>query len=335
MIELKVFKCSRTFTREELRRLGNGEGTSNKECGYRRFTKVDFPKFSGEDVNGWLYRVQQFFLNDILNEDTKHMLVSMHLYDKALECHKQFVKFHGENMLWNVYEKEIVGRFNKVFEDPMVEIKNLKRDVEVKVYQEQFEVLLNRLELVESYVVSLFIGGLKSKISIPVRMFKPNTLKYAFCLARMQEATLALTKIKPMTQFVSQSSSTDNTNKTVKSGFRKRFTQKELEEKMWIQGKQIITEGQWKQAHLASMIVCTYPAELMQVQGETTDISTSKLSLQHLLDTYVDILEMPTEFPSQRTHDHAIKLLPNTPPVTMRPYKLPPNQTDVVEQMVK
>nr|GFB10778.1 retroviral aspartyl protease [Tanacetum cinerariifolium] len=27
----------------------------------------------------------------------------------------------------------------------------------------------------------------------------------------------------------------------------------------WIQGKKVITEGQWKQAQLASMIVCVYP----------------------------------------------------------------------------
>nr|GEV85514.1 cytochrome P450 [Tanacetum cinerariifolium] len=130
----------------------------------------------------------------------------MHLYDKALEWHKQFLKIHGENMLCPVYEKEIIARFNSVFEDPMVEIKNLKQDGEVKVYQEQFEVLLNRLDLTESYVVSLFIGGLKSEISMPVRMFKPTTLKDASCLTRMQEATLALTKTKHVSQYISQRS---------------------------------------------------------------------------------------------------------------------------------
>nr|GEW75289.1 hypothetical protein [Tanacetum cinerariifolium] len=132
---------------------------------------------------------------------SKFRLVSMHLYDKALEWHKQFIKIHGENVLWPDYEKEITARFNSVFEDLMVEIKNLKQDGEVKVYQEQFEVLLNRLDPTESYAVSLFIGGLKIEISMPVRMFKPTTLKDASCLARMQEATLALPKAKPATQY--------------------------------------------------------------------------------------------------------------------------------------
>ncbi|GJU46655.1 putative mitochondrial protein [Tanacetum coccineum] len=201
--------------------------------------------------------MQQFFFIDIVNEDQKVRLVSMHLYDKALEWHKQFVKIHGKN----VYEKEIAARFSNVFEDHMVEIKNLKHDGEVKVYQEQFEVLLNRRELVEFYAVSLFISGLKSEISMSVRMFKPTTFKDTFCLARMQEATLALIKTKLVSQFVSQrsnnssyasrynsnvtpaisiilktllhlpSSSNNSTNKNVKSIFRKQLTQKELEEK--------------------------------------------------------------------------------------------------------
>ncbi|GJZ64400.1 hypothetical protein Tco_0620821 [Tanacetum coccineum] len=62
----------------------------------------------------------------------------------------------------------------------------------------------------------------------------------------------------------------------------------------WIQGKQIITEGQWKHAQLASIVVCVYHAQLMQVHGETTNTCTSKLPLQHLSDTYVDVFEMPT-----------------------------------------
>ncbi|GJY53991.1 hypothetical protein Tco_0445655 [Tanacetum coccineum] len=178
------------------------------------------------DVTGWLFRVQQFFLIDNVQEDQKIMLVSMHVYDKALEWHKQFLKIH--------------------------EIKNLKQDGEVKLYQEQFEVLLNMLESIESYAVSLFIRGLKSKISMPVKMFKPTTLKDASCLARMQEATLALTKTKLVSHYTSQrsnsgtyanrytshathvtmtkpllplpSTSTENTSKVVKSGFRKQLT---------------------------------------------------------------------------------------------------------------
>ena len=81
--------------------LKNGEGTStsggqNSQGGnnprdtavvsqYGRLTKVEFPKFYGEDVQGWLYRVNQFFDMDHINSDAqKFKLVSMHVFDKAL-----------------------------------------------------------------------------------------------------------------------------------------------------------------------------------------------------------------------------------------------------------
>ncbi|GKC27067.1 reverse transcriptase [Tanacetum coccineum] len=43
----------------------------------------------------------------------------------------------------------------------------------------------------------MFMGGLKGEIRVPLRMFKPVTIKDVSCLAKMQEATVALTKAKP------------------------------------------------------------------------------------------------------------------------------------------
>ncbi|GKA71280.1 heat shock 70 kDa protein 16 [Tanacetum coccineum] len=55
---------------------------------------------------GWLYRVNQFFLLDSIPDNQKVRLVSMHMFDKALNWHKQFVKKYGENVKWTVYERE-------------------------------------------------------------------------------------------------------------------------------------------------------------------------------------------------------------------------------------
>ncbi|GJW47619.1 gypsy/ty3 retroelement polyprotein [Tanacetum coccineum] len=116
---------------------------------------------------GWLYRVNQFFLLDSVADDQKVRLVSMHMFDKALNWHKQFIRKNCENVQWTVYERE-----------------------------EQFEALMNKVELSEAYAVSLFIGGLKDEISMSVRMFKPNTLTDVYCLAKMQGATLHVLKTK-------------------------------------------------------------------------------------------------------------------------------------------
>ncbi|GJX25621.1 retrotransposon-related protein [Tanacetum coccineum] len=209
------------FATGEINRLTNGEGTSNRGgvgSPYGRLTKFEFPKFSGDDVQGRLYRVNQFFLLDSIPDNQKVRLVSMHMFDKSLNWHKQFVKKYGENVEWAVYEREVQKCFDSIFEDPVVELKNLKQVTTVQLYQEQFEALMNKVELSEAYAVSLFIGGLKDDISMSVRMFKPNTLTDVYCLAKMQEATLQVVKTKhtallttPRTPFV-QSASYANRN---------------------------------------------------------------------------------------------------------------------------
>lgn len=177
--------------------VGGGQTAQNHgQVGqYGRLTKIEFPKFDGEDVIGWLYRVNKFFeMDQIVNDFQKITLVSMHMFGKALNWHKQFVKRHGENVAWVEYEAQVKQRFESVFEDPIAQLKNLKQTTNVQVYQESFEALLNKVDLPESYTISLFIGGLKEEIAHAVRMFKPASLIDVFCLSKLQEAALSVNK---------------------------------------------------------------------------------------------------------------------------------------------
>ncbi|GKC45860.1 putative mitochondrial protein [Tanacetum coccineum] len=51
--------------------------------------------------------------------------------------------------------------------------------------------------------------------------------------------------------------------------------------------------------------------------------------------TMANVFATPTSLPPKRKQDNRIPLLPNSPPINIRPYKHPPNQKDVVEAMVK
>ncbi|GKA04503.1 retrotransposon-related protein [Tanacetum coccineum] len=154
-------------------RVNNGEGPSQRrECvgqnrgSYGRLTKVEFPRFEGDDVQGWLYRVNKFVeMDHIVDDEQKIRLVSMHVFGKALNWHKHFMSKFGEVVTWEVYQIQVKKRFESVFEDPVVELKNLKQTINVQVYQDSFEELLNKVELSEAYAVSLFIGGLKESIA--------------------------------------------------------------------------------------------------------------------------------------------------------------------------
>ncbi|GKB90318.1 hypothetical protein Tco_0962590 [Tanacetum coccineum] len=185
----------------ELEALKNGERTSTNRGShmnnthYGRMTKIEFPRFNGDDVKGWMYRCKQFFKIDGIEEERKVELASMHMYDQALVWHQQYVKKYGERTPWEMYEGEV----------------------------EAFETLLNRVELNEAYDVSLFIGGLKKELSMPIKMFKISNLTDVYAMAKMQEATNAVLnprynspllptpKIVPNSTFV---------NKTVNTPFK-------------------------------------------------------------------------------------------------------------------
>ncbi|GJX94927.1 ty3-gypsy retrotransposon protein, partial [Tanacetum coccineum] len=89
--------------------------------------------------------------------------------------------------------------------------------------------------------------------------------------------------------------------------------------------------GQIRQAELASMILCVYQVSLWKMDG-TTGVDKQ---VDKVLAKFERVFEIPTELPPQRSHDHQISLMTNTPPISVRPYKHPPNQKDAIELMVK
>ncbi|GJT06736.1 hypothetical protein Tco_0841198 [Tanacetum coccineum] len=419
----------------EIEALKNGKGTNT------------------EDVKGWVYRCKQFFKIDGIEEARKVELASMHL-------------------------------FGAIYEDPIVDLKNLKQEGSVQQYQESFEALLNKVELHDAYVVSLFIGGLKKEVSMPIRMFKITTLSDVYAMAKMQEATNAVLKTRynpsllPTPKFVNKLVNAQLKSATMNGGNQivarnggnrpYRLTQKELKEKRaknkcfycdqkyfpghkcsgqlyslevvsedhdelvtegnnetfedcveevvtmesnpqislnalsglnsfqtmrvkgetftsdvmllplggcemvlgiqwlatlgdiqcnfqhltmkfeyngrrmvlrgtknfaihWMQGKSASKGGQIKQAELASMVLCIYPVSFWQMDGKT---NVTK-EVDKVLAKFERVFEIPTELSPQRSHDHQIPLMPNTPPINVRPYRHPPNQKDAIELMVK
>ncbi|GJY47147.1 retrovirus-related pol polyprotein from transposon TNT 1-94 [Tanacetum coccineum] len=139
--------------------------------------------------DGYTESTSFFEMNQVDDDGQKIRLVSMHVFDKALNWHKQFMKNFGEIVTWEVYDTQVRKRFESVFKDPVVELKNLKHTTNVQIYQDSFEALLNKVKLSESYAVSLFNGGLKEEIAYDVRMFKPTTLIDIFYFNALQTQT--------------------------------------------------------------------------------------------------------------------------------------------------
>nr|GEV10951.1 putative reverse transcriptase domain, ribonuclease H-like domain, aspartic peptidase domain protein [Tanacetum cinerariifolium] len=109
---------------------------------YGKLIKIEFLKFSCDDVKDWVYRCKQFFQIDGVADGRK------------------------------------TGS--------------------VQTYQEAFEALLNRMDIPEPVAVSMFMGRLKIEVGTPMRMFQATTLNETYGLARMQEATNTILKLKSL-----------------------------------------------------------------------------------------------------------------------------------------
>ncbi|XP_071714137.1 uncharacterized protein [Rutidosis leptorrhynchoides] len=131
---------------------------------------------------------------DCVEDEEKLRIASIHLLNKALIWHQRFIRIHGEAVEWKLHVEVIEKRFGSNIEDPLSELKNLKQISTIQVYYDEFERLLNKLEISEKHAISLFLAGLQKEIKLQVRMFMPKSLEDAYTLAKLQEDTLSAVK---------------------------------------------------------------------------------------------------------------------------------------------
>nr|GEZ91320.1 hypothetical protein [Tanacetum cinerariifolium] len=204
-----MFSTFRLYLVADVTRLKNGEGASR----FSRLGKPEFPKFYGDDVKGSMYIVKQFFAVDDVREEDKIKTVSIHIYDRALAWHLQFVRAQRKNVTWPVYEEAILKRFREVNEDPMAELKNLRYKITIKQYQNAFSLLY-------FHETAMLLNKQKytSLLPTPRTAYENRNTSYP---AKPVTTTLAL----PNTQTVTKHLDT-TTNPP-----RKRLTQKEISDK--------------------------------------------------------------------------------------------------------
>ncbi|KAK8938871.1 hypothetical protein KSP39_PZI011490 [Platanthera zijinensis] len=158
-----------------------------------RFSRLEFPKFSGEAVTDWIYRCEQFFEIDGTPEEQRVKIAAAHVEGKALFWHQAYMKARitRQGPYWEEYAQAITERFGSLLmDDPMRELKNLRQTGGVQSYVDSFDVIYHRVSITEEYALSLFLAGLKPEIEFAVRMFQPKTLREVCSLARLQEHQL-------------------------------------------------------------------------------------------------------------------------------------------------
>ncbi|GJZ05333.1 retrotransposon-related protein [Tanacetum coccineum] len=338
------------FLVTNVNRLRGGEGNSI----FSRLGKLEFPKFHGDDVQGWMFRMKQFFAIDNVHEDK--------------------VKI-------NLYKEGIMKRFGSVNEDPMAELQNLSAfiaglpaSMEMNVRMFRPKTLADAFSLANFHEASLAIIRQKTAPLLPTPKISLNALSGipTFNTMRMK-ASVA----KHILHLLLDTGSTNNfldlftakklgckmkrtcplqvrvagVNKLISQymvyGFEwtiqgqqfiadenvfKGYKQSELQ---WMSGKQLSRQINNRGDPYFSSINCLWPSASLNLMQTVPEPNTSyDPELRKLLQEFGDVFAIPIELPLQRSCDHRIPLKDASTVINIRPYRYPPNHKDVIEQMV-
>ncbi|GJU41587.1 transposon ty3-G gag-pol polyprotein [Tanacetum coccineum] len=321
-------------------------------------TKVEFPKFLGDDVKG------------------------------------QFIRLNGENVSWDVYKSGILQRFGTVRVDISEEhavsfyLGGLPAEIEMGVGMFRPKILADAYSLTNYQEATLEAVKKKSKIamtfaggrvrngmgqgshskppllSLPV----PNTMVLAdkedeYFEAKEGDKELVVpNKIPQISLNALNGANTFQTMRVTGKGGVSRETFNTDMMILTLGVCKMVLGIQWLATH--GDIKCNFSQlrmELMYKNKRMTLRCTLKAAM-HLMDgkhqsknfkignkgdavlipeldkvvqDFDDVFALTTELPPQKIHDHRIPLIPNAQPVNIMPYRHPPMQKDAIEVMVK
>ncbi|KAF2283955.1 hypothetical protein GH714_017567 [Hevea brasiliensis] len=133
-------------------------------------TKLEFPRFSGEGLEGWLLRVDYFFEVANVAADDRVKMAALHLEGKALQWHQGFIKVRGSiaYLDWGAYVGAITARFgSNAFEDPLADLRNLKQVSSLQDYLDAFDEIYPKAGIREDQALSFFLSGLVDELQMP------------------------------------------------------------------------------------------------------------------------------------------------------------------------
>ncbi|GJU37000.1 reverse transcriptase [Tanacetum coccineum] len=284
-----------------------------------RMAKIEFPKFYGDDPTGWVYRCNQFFKVDVVEDDPKvevpeTQAISFFLgrLDKEVEMSNQVPQVSSVNQSFNknkpVYnnapqrkqltQKELDDKRAKNQCFTMIKDGPDSRDCE-----DETEVQCNE-----------WVFGYEDK-EVEMETGEPNDCNNESDIAAQPQISLM------------QSQNTFQTMR-VKGQINNQSVNILLRMEFMYQGKKVAIRG-------APQPVLSIQAELMSI-GIDTDLKTNvHPCLNPLLHKYSGVFVVPKSLPPHTKHDHRIPLQDKTSPINIRPYRHPSTQKDAIEAMVK
>ncbi|KAK4269737.1 hypothetical protein QN277_022855 [Acacia crassicarpa] len=188
MIELHNFVRQLSVRVVDLQAQGRGDQRSADYYTPTRYTKLDFPSFSSEDVDVWMAKCERYFNLDGTPKARKTLLASIALDNNAYKWFQHFEKNQNGVIPWQAFVEAIRVRFGPLYDDPMEDLMHLRQTGSLVDYQQEFDTLMCKIDMSDVKRLSCFVGGLKSALASGVKLLRPQNLSEATKLARLQES---------------------------------------------------------------------------------------------------------------------------------------------------
>lgn len=146
-----------------------------------KMEKLEFPRFSRNDLTEWFNRVNQFFEYQSTEEARNVSMAAYHLKGEANQWWqwiRRTFREEGQVISWEKFE-ELWARFGpsecEDFDEVLSRVKQLGT---LREYQREFEKLENRVQgWTQKALVGTFMGDLKVEIAVVFGCLKRNLLK--------------------------------------------------------------------------------------------------------------------------------------------------------------
>lgn len=166
--------------------LSSSHNTS--DAAQKHFLKLDAPRLSSEDPQGWILKISQFFSYHATSEEEHITVTSFHLDDAALSWY-QWMYRNGQIQSLTQFLQALESHFSlTAYDDPRSKLFKLSQTSSVANYLGEFESLANRIVGLSSpFFLSCFVSCFKLEIRREVLAQQPTTPSQATGLARLHE----------------------------------------------------------------------------------------------------------------------------------------------------
>ncbi|GJY43081.1 reverse transcriptase [Tanacetum coccineum] len=357
--------CTRQdFLCSEMKKLAGEASTStalirSNHPKVSRMAKIEFPKFSGDDPTSWVYRCNQFFKVDAVEDDQKvevpeSQAVSFFLggLDKDIEMSSlKIVEDIGnyEDVNGEQFSEGVFGYEDSTVENGAGKSSECQEEIDMAA---QPQISLNAILGVNTFQTIRVKGQINNH---PVNiLIDCRSTHNCLDITIAKQIGCPVKESYPLQ--VLGAGGNYLTSHHVCKGLTWKLQGETFQVDMMLiplGGCEMVLGVQW----LATLedIVCNFlklrmefnyqgrrvalrgapqTAEFMSTCSDLA-LTNVHLCLSTLLQEYEEVFTVLKSIPPHRIHDHRIPLLDNIAPINIRPYRHHPSQKDAIETMVK